>query len=504
MKNNLRALTSYFRISWVTLLILTMVCQCFWIGALSAQVSGANENPNTLTWEKSTQTISASIDGENLDSALSRLSAATGWKIRVEPGLNLQIQTRFKNLPIQKALRFLLPDLSYAMLPKPGMAPELLVFRSSSSAATQEVNALNEEGSEDSVPGEVGDEWVVVMKADSKADIDEIAASLGAKVVGSIDDLGVYRLKFESEEARDAAESALKGDPRVEEIEPNFIASPLPSPQLYGAASPYAGLGIKLQPGGSEANDYLTVALVDTSVTSVTPEFDAFLLPQKSVFQDSDSAANTGSDSNPDSSGQTGLDHGSITGYALLEAASQQADLNRAADLPMRIQPINVFQPNQPDTTSFDVAMGLKMAIESGAMIVNASLGGYGASAAQDIVIKQGAALGVSFYFAAGNEPTQLPTYPAANPNGVAVSALTSSGEIASYANYGSFVDVLAPDYAWTPVGSQTYITRGTSVSSAIMAGIAAGLSVSTGKSPQVIEQELRVQYAPPATNDNP
>jgi thermitase len=105
---------------------------------------------------------------------------------------------------------------------------------------------------------------------------------------------------------------------------------------------------------------------------------------------------------------------------------------------------------------------------------------------------------GVLFVGAAGNQPVTTPSYPAAYPEVLATTAGDRSGRIASYANRGEFVDVIAPGTGLVHLGNQTFVGSGTSYSAAYVTGIAAGLGES-GKTAAQIELEIRSRLSPPA-----
>ena len=67
------------------------------------------------------------------------------------------------------------------------------------------------------------------------------------------------------------------------------------------------------------------------------------------------------------------------------------------------------------------------------------------------------------------------PTYPAAYPDVIAVTAGDRKGNIAPYANRGSFVDVIAPGTSVVQFDNQSYLVSGTSASTAYVSGTAAG-----------------------------
>ncbi len=69
-------------------------------------------------------------------------------------------------------------------------------------------------------------------------------------------------------------------------------------------------------------------------------------------------------------------------------------------------------------------------------------------------------------------------------------------GNIASYANYGSFVDAIAPGASMVEFQGQSYLVRGTSAATAYVSGTAASYRAA-GNSPQNVEARLRQTLAP-------
>jgi hypothetical protein len=105
------------------------------------------------------------------------------------------------------------------------------------------------------------------------------------------------------------------------------------------------------------------------------------------------------------------------------------------------------------------------------------SLGSSGDSSTLSSVIAQGQQNGVLFYAAAGNTPVTTATYPAAYPGVIAVTASGDNGQLASYANHGSFVQMMAPGDNIVPFDGQNWLVEGTSTATAFTTGLAAGLA---------------------------
>jgi thermitase len=143
-------------------------------------------------------------------------------------------------------------------------------------------------------------------------------------------------------------------------------------------------------------------------------------------------------------------------------------------------------------TTTYQVAEGIVKAIEGGATIINLSLGTDGDSSLLKQVIEDAHAQGIVFLGAAGNEAVTTATYPAAYSEVVAVTATDNQGNLASYANYGDFVDIAAPGTVIVNYNGQSYLVTGTSASTALVTGAAAGLSEVTGTSGARLEATVR------------
>ncbi|WP_028472766.1 S8 family serine peptidase [Nocardioides alkalitolerans] len=112
----------------------------------------------------------------------------------------------------------------------------------------------------------------------------------------------------------------------------------------------------------------------------------------------------------------------------------------------------------------------------SGPSVANMSLGGPADSATNSAVDRMVGA-GVTVVVAAGNESTDAcSSSPAAAPAAITVAASTRTDTLASFSNYGSCVDIVAPGEgitsAWTGGGTRTI--SGTSMASPHVAGGAA------------------------------
>lgn len=107
------------------------------------------------------------------------------------------------------------------------------------------------------------------------------------------------------------------------------------------------------------------------------------------------------------------------------------------------IMPIKVLDWDGSGSLT-DVANGIIMATDSGAHIINLSLGGPGSSALQNAV-DYAWNNGVLVVAACGNSGASNCDYPAAYTNAMAVSAVDFGKNLASYSSYGPQVEIAAP-----------------------------------------------------------
>ncbi len=436
---------------------------------------------DSLVWHGNQNRVDAEIQSWDLDKLLETIAATTGWQIFVEPDTTHTVSVKFKNLPQGDALRSLLGNLNFALLPQTNASPRLFVFRTSMQGATQLVRPSPKSARSVSAKA-IPNELVVSLKPGSKVKIDELARLLGAKVVGRIDGLNAYRLQFEDEAAAQAARDSLASNPDVAQIDVNFpIERPAPADPLLASSSP----PVRLRPKAPGDTGRIIVGLIDTPVQQLGGGLDAFLLPSIAVAGESDTSS-----ASP------------THGTSMAETILRGLDLRLGGSSSAQILPVDVYGKN-PTTTTFDVAYGIYQAVNAGANPINLSLGSTGDSAFLHDLIQSAYQQGVRFFAAAGNEPVTTPTYPAAYPEVVAVTAGDSKGQIASYANRGNFVDIVAPGTSVVYFKGQAYYVSGTSSATAYATGLAAGSAEQTGQSISKVEADMLKSLAAKSGTQN-
>ena len=426
---------------------------------------------NSIVWHKVTDSVDADVRSLDLPQLLEQITAQTGWRVYVEPGTTHSASAKFKNLPSGDALRRLFGDLNFALVPRTNAASRLYVFTTKMENATQLIRAPKTSTAKHA-PNEL------LVKLKPGASIDDLAKMLGAKIIGRMDKLGIYRLQFADAAAADTALGQLQNNSNVAEVDYNYyFDQPPPMQALASALLPPVSL--KLNPPGDSGK--IIIGLVDTGMQSLGPDLDKFILKQISVAGDAPA-------------GNTDITHGTAMAETILRAMEIAGQGGTSA----QILPVDVYGRN-PNTTSWDVAYGITVAVNAGATVINLSLGSSGDSLVLDGIIQQTIGSGILVFAAAGNENVSTPFYPAADPGVMAVTALQQKGQLASYANYGSFVDLAAPGSSVVYLGNQPWLVQGTSVSTAYMTGMAAGTKSATGQSWTQIQTALLNTFKVPS-----
>jgi len=441
-------------------------CLVFLCAMMLASARGV-ETTNTLTWDKQQNSVTADISSWTLQQLLQNVSAKTGWRVYLEPGLTHQVSTRFKNLLQGDAMRMMIGDLSFALVPGTNGVSQLYVFKTGQEKATQFISPVGSEGRRKDIK-HVPNELIVTLKPGES--IDDLARLLGAKVIGKLDGVNAYRLQFKDEATADSALITLGSSPSVDSIDYNYIVDPQPNPQAL-ASTTVPPVQLKLAPPAADGQ--VVVGLIDTKLQSMGSDLDKFVTKSLSVAGDANLDPNSPS-------------HGTSMAEAILRAASSVS----GGQSSMSIVSVDVYGPN-PTTSMFDVASGIVTAVNNGANIINLSLGSEGDSAYLHSIIQQVTASGITVYAAAGNNGSSVPFYPAAYPEVTAVTAGTQS-KLASYANYGSYVDLVAPGSTVVYLGNNGWIVNGTSTSSALISGMTAGLATSRNVTVGAASQAVR------------
>jgi type VII secretion-associated serine protease mycosin len=174
----------------------------------------------------------------------------------------------------------------------------------------------------------------------------------------------------------------------------------------------------------------VTVAVIDTGVRGDHEDLSSVVLPGVDFVQ--------GTDGRIDPNG-----HGThVAGIIAAQTDNGHGIAGGAPDV--RILPVRVLDANGSGNTS-NVAAGIIWATDHGARVINMSLGG-GASQGMHDAVAYAVAHNVVVVAAAGNNGDgAAPVYPGAYDEAIAVAAVDSNRNRASFSNTGSYVDISAP-----------------------------------------------------------
>jgi hypothetical protein len=429
------------------------------IVCLALLLAGASTRAkDSLNWRVKQNQVDAEIERSGLIPLLKKVALATGWKVYVEPDAGTTVSVKFKNLSQDEALARMLGKLNYAKDQSNGIT-RLRVYCTLPSAATQIVPPEKKDY-------RIANEDLVKLKHGAGTNaIDKLAKSLGAKITGRDDRIGLYRLQFADADSAAAGLQSLASDPSVAAADSNYLVDrPTPAQITQVPNPPGALFNINPQPA---ANGPI-VGLVDTSVDP-PDQFKAYMLNPINVTGQTDTPTDTPS-------------HGTGMLETMLQAM--------AGD-PSKILPVDVYGSGE-STSTYDVMEGILAAVNAGANPINLSLGGTGDSTMLGSLIQEASQKGIVFVAAAGNTPGEGDVYPAAYPGVISVTASTqtltgpiTSGsanvgggqpQLASYANDFPGTAVIAPGTSMVQWNGQTWVIEGTSPATAGTTGTIADL----------------------------
>lgn len=449
--------------------LIAAVCLAVSLAATSSRAE------DSLRWRAREDKVDAQIQNWDLITLLGKISRATGWKVYMEPGTDVRISSKFKNLSQDEALRRLLSNLNYAKDETNGVV-RLLVARTVPGAATEMVKAAKKDY-------RIHNELLVKLKHGAATNnIDRLAKALNAKVVKRDDRIGLYRLEWADGASADAAMQAIASDSSVGAVDGNYSVD-RPEPALMtsvgGGGAPSFTLNPQVNPSGP------VIGLVDTAAYP-PGAFQAYALNGINVTGDSDPP-----DANPT--------HGTDMFETMVEAMAND---------PSKILPVDVYGSGE-STTTYEVMEGIVAAVNAGANPINLSLGGTGDSTLMGDLLQEAIQKGIVFIAATGNVPGEGEVYPAGYPGVYSVTASTATvtgpgmqpsagGELASYANDPANTMAMAPGTSYIQWNNGMWIVEGTSVSTAYFTATLADLENQTHQPmTQVLNQMVRAMAAP-------
>jgi len=204
----------------------------------------------------------------------------------------------------------------------------------------------------------------------------------------------------------------------------------------------------------------VTVAVVDTGIDHAHPDFSGRVNKGRDVVNNDDDAMDDqGHGTHCAGTIAAGLGNGGVVGVA--PGVSLLA--------------VKVLDANGSGSYA-GVAEGIVYAADQGAPIISMSLGGSRTSKVLEDAVAHAIRKGSLIVAAAGNDGSDDPSYPAALPGVMAVSASQRDDRLAYFSNTGNHVSVAAPgvDILSTVPGGQYESLDGTSMACPHVSGLAA------------------------------
>lgn len=174
----------------------------------------------------------------------------------------------------------------------------------------------------------------------------------------------------------------------------------------------------------------ITIAILDTGIDFTHPELSGHILSNGYDFVNKDKYPG---DDNGHGTMVAGVIGAKMDGKGIVGVAGGT-----------RLLPIKVLDRDGSGYTQ-NISKGIIYAVNNGAKIINLSLAGPYYSQGVKDAISYAHSKGRVVVAASGNSGRYMTTYPAANPYVIAVGATDSNDQLASFSNYGSYIDVTAP-----------------------------------------------------------
>ena len=181
------------------------------------------------------------------------------------------------------------------------------------------------------------------------------------------------------------------------------------------------------------------------------------------------------------------------THVAGIVGATTDNDAGMAGIAQARLMAIKVMNESGEGTDAM-VATGIRWATDHGADIITMSLGVEGTSYSLQSAVTYAHSHGVVMVAAAGNSGTSVVSYPAAYPSVIAVGATDDTDRKATFSNYGTDLDLMAPGVMiYSAQGDSGYqYLSGTSAAAPHVAGVAAiMLSINPGLTTGEVDSAL-------------
>ena len=310
-------------------------------------------------------------------------------------------------------------------------------------------------------PGEVIVRWKVPAALRAKVTTD--LHGQPARLLRNLDpQTELLRLSERTAAATWAAVAALKNDPRVELVQPNFLRRIFVKPNDEHYPLQWHLPAIKAEPAWdiTRGSAQVRIAVIDTGIRKDHPEFSGQLLPGYDFVTDLASAGDGGGrDGDPTDPGDNKASSSAMHGTHVAGIIGARTDNGKGVAgvcWNCKLVPVRALGVQQGLGDDADIADAIKWAAgiavpgvpanQYPAQVINMSFGGEGDSPILVQAVQAALAKGAILVAAAGNESRDgAKVLPAAIPGVITVGATAYSGGRAPYSNWGAVIDVMAP-----------------------------------------------------------
>ncbi|XOV82566.1 MAG: S8 family serine peptidase [bacterium] len=231
-----------------------------------------------------------------------------------------------------------------------------------------------------------------------------------------------------------------------------------PDDSFFDSQWHYSTINLPLAWDTTTGSPDVIVAVIDSGVLLDHPDLNGKLVPGYDFVSDSARAGDgDGIDPNPEDPGDREFG-GSSSFHGTHVAGTVGANTDNGTGVAgvgwqTRVMPMRAL--GEGGGSTFDIVQAVRYAAglpnnsgtipETRADIINLSLGSNFSSPSEQEAYTAAIQAGVIIIASAGNDASDLPSYPAAYDGVIGVSATTITNEFASYSNFGSSIDVAAP-----------------------------------------------------------
>ena len=313
------------------------------------------------------------------------------------------------------------------------------------------------------------------------SDLIAAASKYGGKITGSVEIKGkMFALALELESVSPAFLQEITSSEYVSFVEPNweYVAHLVPNDPYWSKQWSLRKIGVDWAWNTTVSSRNVLVAVVDTGVDYIHSDL-------------ADNYSPLGYDwINDDDDPMDDEGHGTKCAGVIAAVLNNSLGIAGVANVSiMAEKSLNAFGIGYCD----QLANGIIHAVDQGADIISISWGSYYYSTLVHEAVKYAYSKGALIIASAGNDHKSGICYPAGYEEVVAVSASGKDDTLASFSNFGRWIEVAAPGvniYSTAPNNSYTY-QSGTSMAAPHVAGVAALI---WGKFPNKTRDWIRMQ----------